>query len=106
MVASRARRQGRRSLLVTPMACPAVGRWLQGRREQFVLATKCVGRMGERPWDQGASRRHILDAVRASLRRLGTDWIDLYQLHQFDPDTPMDETLEALDVLVCAGDVR
>jgi 1-deoxyxylulose-5-phosphate synthase len=83
-----------------------LGRWLQGRRDGVVLATKCVGRMGERPWDQGAGRRHILDAVHASLRRLGTDWIDLYQLHQFDPDTPVDETLEALDVLVRAGDVR
>ncbi len=83
-----------------------VGRWLEGRREQFVLATKCNGPMGERPWDRGNSRRHILDAVDASLRRLRTDWIDLYQLHAHDPETPLDETLEALDSLVRAGKVR
>ncbi|HEV7680346.1 MAG TPA: aldo/keto reductase [Candidatus Dormibacteraeota bacterium] len=83
-----------------------VGRWLQGRREQYVLATKCYGAMGPRPWDQGNSRRHILDAVHASLRRLGTDFIDLYQLHGFDADTPVDESLEALDILLRNGEVR
>lgn len=83
-----------------------VGRWLEGRREQFVLATKCFGPMGPHPWDQGNSRRHILDAVDASLRRLRTDWIDLYQLHGPDPQTPVDETLAALDSLVRSGKVR
>jgi aryl-alcohol dehydrogenase (NADP+) len=83
-----------------------IGRWLEGRREQVVLATKCAAQVGPNPWDQGTSRRHILDAVHASLRRLRTDWIDLYQLHWFDPDTPMDETLEALDVLLRNGEVR
>jgi aryl-alcohol dehydrogenase (NADP+) len=83
-----------------------LGRWLEGRREQFVVATKCFGQMGPRRWDQGNSRRHILDAVDASLRRLRTDWIDLYQLHGPDPQTPLDETLEALDSLVHAGKVR
>src|SRR3954452_366803 len=83
-----------------------VGRWLKGRRSDFVLATKCFGRTGPNPWDQGNSRKHILDAVDASLRRLQTDYIDLYQLHQFDPDTPIDETLEALDDLVRWGKVR
>jgi len=83
-----------------------VGRWLEGRRHRFILATKCVGRMGRSRWDQGASRKHILDAVDASLRRLGTDYIDLYQLHSDDRSTPLDETLEALDTIVRAGKVR
>lgn len=83
-----------------------IGRWLKGKREQFILATKCVGRVGPAPWDQGASRKHILDAIDASLRRLDTDYIDLYQLHSDDASTPLDETLEALDVIVRAGKVR
>jgi aryl-alcohol dehydrogenase (NADP+) len=83
-----------------------VGRWLEGRRDRFIVATKCVGRMGRNRWDQGASRKHILDAVDASLRRLGTDYIDLYQLHSDDRSTPLDETLEALDTIVRAGKVR
>jgi 1-deoxyxylulose-5-phosphate synthase len=83
-----------------------LGRWLEGRREQFVVASKCFMTVGPRPWDQGNSRRHILDAVDASLRRLRTDWIDLYQLHGPDPQTPLDETLDALDSLVRAGKVR
>jgi 1-deoxyxylulose-5-phosphate synthase len=84
-----------------------VGRWLSEHgREQYVLATKCNMQVGPRPWDQGNSRRHILDAVHNSLRRLRTDFIDLYQLHAFDPDTPVDETLEALDTLLRNGEVR
>lgn len=83
-----------------------VGRWLQGRRERFVLATKCVGRMGRSPWDQGMSRKHILDAIDASLQRLRTDYVDLYQLHAYDPTTPLDEALEALDTVVRAGKAR
>ena len=83
-----------------------LGRWLAGKREQFVLATKCFGPMGTRRWDMGNSRRHIMDAVDASLRRLQTDWIDLYQLHFADRSTPIDETLSALDDLVHAGKVR
>jgi aryl-alcohol dehydrogenase (NADP+) len=83
-----------------------IGRWLVGRRDSVVLATKCVGRMGPQPWQQGASRRHILDAVEGSLRRLGTDYIDLYQLHSFDPGVSHDETLSALDQLVRDGKVR
>src|SRR5689334_9725023 len=76
-----------------------VGRWLAGRRDQYVVATKCFGPMGPRPWDAGNSRRHILDAVDASLRRLQTDFIDLYQLHFDDRSVPLDETLSALDAL-------
>ena len=83
-----------------------LGRWLKGRRDRFVVATKCFGRTGPAPWEQGNSRKHILDAVDASLRRLGTDYIDLYQLHGPDPNTPIDETLQALDSLVTSGKVR
>jgi aryl-alcohol dehydrogenase (NADP+) len=83
-----------------------LGRWLHGRRHDFVIATKCFGAMSRRRWDQGNSRKHILDAVEGSLRRLGTDYIDLYQLHAFDPNTPIDETLRALDDLVRSGKVR
>ena len=83
-----------------------VGRWVKGRRHEFVLATKCFGRTGPQAWDVGNNRRHIMDAVEASLHRLDTDYIDLYQLHQDDPDTPIDETLRALDDLVQSGKVR
>lgn len=83
-----------------------VGRWLKGRRDRFILATKCFGRSGPARWDQGNSRKHILDAADASLRRLQTDYIDLYQLHGPDPSTPIDETLRALEDLVRWGKVR
>jgi aryl-alcohol dehydrogenase-like predicted oxidoreductase len=83
-----------------------VGRWLKGKRERFILATKAVGKMGPAAWDQGASRKHLLDAIDASLRRLGTDYVDLYQLHSDDANTPLDETLEALDVIVRSGKAR
>ena len=83
-----------------------IGRWLQGKRDDFIVATKCFVPMGQRPFQGGASRRHILNAVEASLRRLGTDYIDLYQMHGYDAATPIDETLEALDHLVRAGKVR
>lgn len=83
-----------------------LGKWLNGKRDQFIVATKCWSRTGTAAWDQGNSRKHILDAVDASLRRLGTDYIDLYQLHHPDPLTPLDETLEAMDSLVRSGKVR
>lgn len=83
-----------------------LGRWLAGRRHDFVLATKCAGVMGARPWDRGLSRKHILDAIDASLRRLRTDYVDLYQLHSPDRETPLDETLRALDDVVRAGKAR
>jgi aryl-alcohol dehydrogenase (NADP+) len=83
-----------------------VGRWLEGRRHDFIVATKCFGAMGPRPWDRGLSRKHVLDAIEASLRRLRTDYVDLYQLHHPDPATPIDETLRALDDVVRAGKAR
>ena len=83
-----------------------VGQWLQGRRDQFIVATKAVGKMGKAPWQQGASRKHLLDAINDSLRRLNTDYVDLYQLHSDDVETPLDETLEALDIIVKHGKAR
>jgi 1-deoxyxylulose-5-phosphate synthase len=83
-----------------------IGRWMQGRRDRFIIATKCFAPTGPAPFDQGNSRKHIMSAVDASLRRLQTDYIDLYQLHGYDQDTPIDETLGALDDLVHAGKVR
>src|SRR6516162_9917525 len=83
-----------------------VGKWLQGKRDRFVVATKCRMRVGHGPNDEGLSRRHILKAVEDSLRRLRTDYIDLYQPHSPDPDTPLEETLRALDDLVRQGKVR
>ena len=76
------------------------------RRDEIVLATKVYFPTGEGPNQRGLSRKHILDAVEASLRRLGTEHIDLYQIHRWDYETPIDETLEALHSLVQAGKVR
>lgn len=75
-------------------------------RERFVLATKVHGAMGEGPNERGNSRRHIMLQCEASLKRLRTDWIDLYQIHRPDPSTPIEETLRALDDLVHAGKIR
>ncbi len=83
-----------------------IGRWMSGKRDRFILATKCFAPMGPSPIDGGNSRRHIMSAVDASLRRLRTDYIDLYQLHGYDRNTPIDETLSALDDLVHSGKVR
>ncbi|MET0284914.1 MAG: aldo/keto reductase [Polyangiales bacterium] len=83
-----------------------VGRWLKGKRQRFVVATKLSGKVGPASWDQGNSRKHILDAIDHSLRRLQTDYIDLYQLHMDDPSTPLEETAEALHEVVRAGKVR
>jgi 1-deoxyxylulose-5-phosphate synthase len=83
-----------------------LGRWLRGKRERFIVATKCFAPTGPAPFDGGNSRKHILSAVEASLRRLQTDYIDLYQLHGYDRETPIDETLGALDDLVRQGKVR
>jgi len=83
-----------------------VGKWLKGRREKIVLATKCWGAMGRAPNERGLSRKHILTAIEASLQRLQTDYLDLYQVHAPDPETPLDETLRALDDVVRQGKVR
>ena len=83
-----------------------LGRWLKGRRDRFVLATKCFAPTGPSPWDAGNSRQNIMRAIDASLRRLQTDHIDLYQLHFWDVNTPVDESLLALDDLIHAGKVR
>lgn len=83
-----------------------IGKWLRGKRDRFVLATKCRMRVGHGLNDQGLSRKHILKAAEDSLRRLGTDFIDLYQAHSPDPETPLEETLDALDTLVRQGKVR
>ncbi len=76
------------------------------KREEIVIATKVHGAMGEGPNSRGLSRKHIMWQIDESLRRLGTDNVDLYQIHRFDPATPLEETLEALDDLVRAGKVR
>jgi len=83
-----------------------VGKWLKGKREKFILATKCSGKMGSAPWQQGTSRKHVMNAIDASLKRLGTDYVDLYQVHHFDPNTPVDETVEAFDAVVKSGKAR
>ncbi len=83
-----------------------VAKALAGRRDDVVLATKVHGRMGDDPNRRGNSRRWIVRAVEDSLRRLGTDWIDLYQIHRPDPDTDIDETLGALTDLVRQGKIR
>jgi aryl-alcohol dehydrogenase-like predicted oxidoreductase len=83
-----------------------IGAALQGRRDQALIATKVFFKVGEGPNDQSASRQHILSGVEASLRRLQTDYLDLYQIHRWDAETPIEETLQALDDLVRAGKVR
>jgi aryl-alcohol dehydrogenase-like predicted oxidoreductase len=79
---------------------------LKGKRDKVVLATKFAAPMGDGPDKRGGSRRYIMEAVEASLKRLQTDYIDLYQMHQPDRDTPIEETLSALDDLVTQGKVR
>ena len=83
-----------------------LGKFLKDRRSQAVIATKVRGRVGPGPNDVGLSRKHIMDAVESSLRRLQTDYIDLYQVHGWDADTPLEETMRALDDLVRQGKVR
>jgi NDP-hexose 2,3-enoyl reductase len=85
-----------------------IGRWLAqggGRRDKIVLATKVYGRMGDWPNEQGLSARHIIRACDASLRRLQTDWIDLYQMHHISRQTPWEEIWQAMEVLVQQGKV-
>ena len=83
-----------------------VGEALKGRRDRVLLATKARMPMGDGPNDAGLSRHHLIAACEASLRRLGTDYVDLYQVHEWDGQTPLEETMEALDTLVRDGKVR
>lgn len=83
-----------------------IGKGLRGRRDQAVVATKCGLKVGDGPNDEGASRGHIMREIDASLARLGTDYVDLYQIHTWDERAPLEETLRALDDLVRAGKVR
>ncbi|GLW56099.1 aldo/keto reductase [Kitasatospora phosalacinea] len=83
-----------------------LGRVLRGRRDEVVLATKAALPQGPGPNDRGLSRMHLTRALESSLRRLGTDHVDLYQCHQWDPDTPVEETMAVLDGFVRAGKVR
>jgi aryl-alcohol dehydrogenase-like predicted oxidoreductase len=83
-----------------------LGKALEGRRDEFVVATKVYSRMAQRPNGMGLSRKHVLEQVDASLDRLGTDYIDLYQIHRWDENTPIEETLRTLDRLVDDGTVR
>ncbi len=86
-----------------------IGRWFAqggGRRDKVVLATKVFGRMSEWPNDRGLSARHIVRACDESLRRLATDWIDLYQMHHIDRSTPWDEIWQAMSQLITAGKIR
>ncbi len=84
-----------------------LGRWLKRRRrDDFVVATKVFHRVGPSGNDRGNGRKHLLAAVEASLRRLDTDYVDLYQTHVFDENTPLEETLSTLDKLVASGKVR
>lgn len=86
-----------------------IGRWIKKTnipRDKVVIATKVRGRMGDEPNDEGLSRAHIMDAVEASLHRLNTDYIDLYQTHWYDENVPIDETMRVMDDLIHQGKVR
>ncbi|MSV59848.1 MAG: aldo/keto reductase [Actinobacteria bacterium] len=83
-----------------------LGRWLTGQRDNFIVATKCYAPTGPNKWDQGNSRKNIIRAAEESLRRLKTDYIDVYQLHFYDDRVSHDESLSALDDLVRSGKVR
>ncbi|MGH6955380.1 MAG: aldo/keto reductase [Caulobacteraceae bacterium] len=83
-----------------------VGRAVKGRREQVVIATKAAGAVGPGPNDRGLSRRHLVRALEGSLKRLGVDHVDLYQMHRWDPTTPIEETMQTLASFVRSGKVR
>ncbi|MFM9036879.1 MAG: aldo/keto reductase [Actinomycetota bacterium] len=83
-----------------------VGKWLKGRRDDFLIATKCFFPTGRHAWESGNSRHNIMRSIDLSLKRLGTDHVDLYQVHSWDTGTRIDETLVALDDLVTSGKVR
>lgn len=83
-----------------------IGRWLNGRRDDVILATKCFFPTGRRRWEMGNSRQNVIRALDESLRRLGTDHVDLFQVHSWDAGTPIDETLQVFDDVVRQGKVR
>jgi aryl-alcohol dehydrogenase-like predicted oxidoreductase len=83
-----------------------LGKAIAGRRNRVLISTKGSFRMGTGPNDSGSSRHHLIEAIEGSLKRLGTDYIDIYQLHGFDVATPVEETLATLDMLVRAGKIR
>ncbi len=83
-----------------------IGKALKGRRDDLLIATKVGMTMGDGPNERGSSRKHVIESCHASLRRLQTDYVDLFQIHAFDSETPLEETLSALDDLVRAGKVR
>jgi len=82
-----------------------VGKWLEGRRDEIVLATKAYFPVGDGPLQRGASRRHLMREAEASLRRLRTDWLDIFYIHHWDNDTALEESLGALDTLIQQGKV-
>src|SRR5271154_6013044 len=88
------------------MAEEILGQAIKGRRDAVLISTKATFRAGEGPNDVGSSRQHLIRAVEGSLHRLGTDYIDLFQLHAFDALTPIEETLDTLDTMVRAGKIR
>lgn len=90
----------------TGMAETILGQTLEGRRQHVLISTKATFAMGKGPNDFGSSRHHLIKSCEESLKRLGTEWIDVYHMHGFDPGTPVDETLRALDDLVQSGKVR
>src|SRR5207244_5109493 len=94
------------SLVVSEEVTGRLLRKLFGRREDYVLATKVHGAMGPGQNDRGLSRKHIMSSIDGSLRRLGTDYVDLYQIHRWDDETPIEETMEALHDVVRAGKAR
>ncbi|WP_108995314.1 aldo/keto reductase, partial [Paenibacillus agaridevorans] len=83
-----------------------IGEALKGRRHEAVLTTKAGLPRGSGVYERGSSRRHLMGELEGSLRRLGTDYVDLYQIHTFDPETPLEETLRTLDDMVRSGKVR
>jgi aryl-alcohol dehydrogenase-like predicted oxidoreductase len=95
-----------RTLGGSGLRVPGLGKALEGRRDKVLISTKGTFRSGPGPNDVGSSRHHLFESVEASLRRLATDHIDLYQLHAFDALTPIEEALRALDDLVRAGKIR
>lgn len=83
-----------------------IGKAIDGKRDQYILATKAAMKVGDGPNEIGASRHHLFTEIEKSLKRLRTDYVDLYQIHRADPNTPIEETLHALDQLVAQGKVR